>query len=163
LAEVSLTARVWPFVIVLLVAHAPPLTEICGLPLAPVTDTLAVPVSPTIVMALDVESVFSATSVRSANVNASGVVSFPNVVTAHVSLTLPTVIVAVNPVLQAALEVRRTARVWPFVMLPEVTHAPPAIDICGEPEPLTETGVVVLVPPIAMLFDVISVLRATSV
>lgn len=47
-------------------------------------------------------------------------------------------------------------------MLPLVTHAPPLMEICA-PVPLTETGVVVLMPEIVMLFDDVSVESATFV
>lgn len=44
-----------------------------------------------------------------------------------------------------------------MVILPDVVHAPPLIDICAPP-PLTETGVVVLIPLIVIAVAVVSVL-----
>ncbi|OYW53718.1 MAG: hypothetical protein B7Y80_15595 [Hyphomicrobium sp. 32-62-53] len=90
--------------------------------------------------------------------NASGVVSTGSVVTLHVSVTPPTFTVAVIAVENEALEVSRTATVWPLVMFPLVTHAPPAIEICA-PAPVTDTGVVVLMPLIVTALAVVSVLR----
>ena len=63
LAElVRRTARVWLFVIVPLVAQAPPLMLICGLP-SPETVTGAGLPSPVMVTAVAVHRVFSATPV----------------------------------------------------------------------------------------------------
>lgn len=63
------------------------------------------------------------------------------VVTLHVSETPPTVTVAVIAVENDALDVKRTAIVWPGVIVPDVVQAPPLMEICGEPEPVTLTAV----------------------
>lgn len=49
------------------------------------------------------------------------------VVALHVSVTEPTVTVVLTAVENDALDVRRTSSVWPFVMVPDVTHDPPLI------------------------------------
>ncbi|OYW53717.1 MAG: hypothetical protein B7Y80_15590 [Hyphomicrobium sp. 32-62-53] len=96
------------------------------------------------------------------NVNAFGVVSAASVVTLHASVTPPTFTVAVMAVEKEALEVRRTASVCPLVILPDVPQAPPAMEICA-PVPVTETGVVVLMPVMVTALAVVSVLRAAFV
>lgn len=85
------------------------------------------------------------------------------VVTDHVSLTPPTVTVVATAVLLEGLEVRRTARVWPFVIVPDAPHAPPLIETCGLPCPLTETLTGPSYPAGVMLADVASVLSCTFV
>ncbi|MBN8913509.1 MAG: hypothetical protein J0H65_15910 [Rhizobiales bacterium] len=94
--------------------------------------------------------------------NAFGVVSAASVVTLHASVTPPTFTVAVMAVEKEALEVRRTASVCPLVILPDVPQAPPAMEICA-PVPVTETGVVVLMPVMVTALAVVSVLRAAFV
>jgi hypothetical protein len=61
------------------------------------------------------------------------------VATVQLVLDPPTVTVAVSVVLAEPLEVRRTCRVWPDVMAPDVVHAPPLILIWAVPAPETET------------------------
>ena len=63
------------------------------------------------------------------------------VVTLQLSVTPPMVTVAVRAVEKDALDVKRTAIVWPGVIVPDVVQAPPLIEICGEPEPVTLTAV----------------------
>lgn len=126
--EVRRTASVWPFVMFPDVPHAPPLIEICAP--VPVTETGVVALMPVIVTALAVVRVLRAAFVTfGVKSNATGVVSAASVVTLHVSVTPPTVTVAVIAVENEALEVRRTANVWPLVMLPLVPHAPPLMEI----------------------------------
>lgn len=87
------------------------------------------------------------------------------VVTLQLSVTPPTFTVALIAVENDALDVSRTARVWPFVIFPLVTHAPPLILIVA-PVPVTETGVDVLIPLIEIAAAVVSVegfVPATSV
>lgn len=62
------------------------------------------------------------------------------VVTVHVSSVDPSATVAVCAVLKDALDVSRTANVWPLAMLPDVPQAPPLMDICGAPCPDTSTS-----------------------
>jgi hypothetical protein len=81
------------------------------------------------------------------------------VVTLQTSVTPPTFTVAVIAVEFDELDVRRTARVWPFVILPDVAHAPPLMETCA-PVPVTETGVVVLMPLMVITFDVSSVFNS---
>jgi hypothetical protein len=96
---------------------------------------------PEMVTALAVVSVLSAAFVTlGVKSNAFGVVSAASVVTDHTLSVEPMETVAVWAVEKEALEVRRTARVWPLVTLPLVPHAPPAIDICGLPWPATLTS-----------------------
>jgi hypothetical protein len=85
------------------------------------------------------------------------------VVTLQLSVTPPTFTVALNTVENDALEVRRTASVWPLAIVPLVTHAPPLIEICGLPDPLTDTGVLVLIPLIVIAAAVVRVLRFAPV
>lgn len=126
--DVRRTARVCPLVMFPDVAHAPPLMEICAP--APVTETGVVVLIPEMVTTLAVVSVLRAAFVTlGVKSNASGVVSAGRVVTLHVSVTPPTSTVPVIPVLNAALEVRRIASVWPLVMLPLVPQAPPLMEI----------------------------------
>jgi len=49
------------------------------------------------------------------------------------------------------------------VIVPDVPHAPPLIEICGLPAPLTETEVPVLIPEIVIAVAVVSELRAAPV
>ena len=78
------------------------------------------------------------------------------VVTLQLSVTPPTLTVVVIAVLKDAELVRRTASVCPLVILPDVVHAPPLIDICA-PVPVTETGVLVLMPLMVIAVAVVSV------
>lgn len=137
--EVSRTSKVWPFVILPDVPHAPPLIDICAP--VPVTDTGVVVLMPLMVTGFDVTSVLCVAPVTSVKVNALGVVSAATVATLHTSVTPPTFTVAVIVVVIELLDVRRTASVCPLVMVPDVPHAPPLIDICA-PVPVTDTGVV---------------------
>ena len=60
-------------------------------------------------------------------------------VTVQFVLLLPTVTVAVSPVLTEPLEVNRTCKLWPDEIAPEVDHAPPLTLICAVAAPVTET------------------------
>jgi hypothetical protein len=80
------------------------------------------------------------------------------VVTLQLSVTPPTFTVAPRAVENDPLEVSRTASVWPLVIVPLVTQLPPLIEICGLPDPLTDTGVDVLMPLIVTAAAVVSVL-----
>ena len=84
------------------------------------------------------------------------------VVTLQLSVTPPTFTVAVMAVLKDAELVRRTASVWPLVIVPLVTQLPPLM-LMVAPVPVTETGVVVLMPEIVIVFDVVSIDSSTFV
>ena len=85
------------------------------------------------------------------------------VVTDHASVTPPTDTVAVRAVLVEFAEVNRTANVCPFVIVPDVPHAPPLMLICGDPAPLTDADVDVFSPLIVTVFDVLNVFNAAPV
>lgn len=160
--EVILRPSVWPLVMLPDVTHAPPLMEICAP--APVTETGVLVLMPEIVTAVAVVSVpglaFVTFGVKS---NAVGVVSAASVVTDQSSVTPPTSIVAECAVENALAEVRRTSSVWPLVILPLVTQLPPLMRIWGLPSPLTDTGVVVLIPAIVIALEASCVFRAWPV
>lgn len=54
--------------------------------------------------------------------------------------------VAVKTVLTEPLEVRRTRKVWPDEIAPDVAHAPPLTLICAVAAPVTETEYGVVQP-----------------
>lgn len=113
--------------------------EICAP--APVTETGVVVLIPEMVTALAVVSELRAAFVTlGVKSNAFGVVSAASVVTDHTLSVEPMDTVAVWAVEKEALEVRRTARVWPLLMVPLLPHAPPATLICGLPCPATLTS-----------------------
>lgn len=85
------------------------------------------------------------------------------VVTLQLSVTPPTLTVAPSAVLKDAELVNCTRNVWPFEIVPVVTHAPPLMEISGDPCPLTDTVVPVLMPLIVMGADVIRVVGATPI
>ena len=122
-----------------LVAQAPPLMLTCGLP-SPLTVTAAPSLMPLMVSVLAVVRVLRAMPLWSVKLKGSGMKSAARVVTSQVSLTPPTVTVVLRVVLKVAALVKRTARVWLFMIVPLVAQAPPAILICGLPSPVTVTG-----------------------
>lgn len=79
------------------------------------------------------------------------------VVTLQLSVTPPTFTVALIAVENDALDVSRTAKVWPLLMLPDVTQLPPLM-LMVAPVPVTETGVDVLMPLIEIAAAVVRVL-----
>lgn len=79
------------------------------------------------------------------------------VVALHTFVTPPTFTVAFMAVEKEAEVVSRTRKLWPFVIVPLVTQPPPLMLIVA-PVPLTETGVVVLIPLIVNVFEYTSVL-----
>src|SRR5690606_4326375 len=101
-------------------------------PPPPAIEVATLPVIPVIWTMFDEISVFSATSVWSVKLRLVGVVSWPSVVTSHWSLPVPIVTVALFIVLNDALLVRRTSRLWPLVIVvgPAV-HDPPFTRTCG--------------------------------
>ena len=158
--DVNRTAIVCPGVIVPDVPHVPPLIDICGLP-EPVTLTAAPASYPVGVIAVEAESVDRFTPVRSVKLKAFGVVSAARVVTLQLSVTVPTVTVVLTAVENDALEVRRTSRVCPFVIVPDVTQLPPLMRKLAPP--VAETLVAVLMPLIVTLLDAVSVLGSAPV
>jgi hypothetical protein len=114
LAEVMRTAMVCPELIVALVVHAPPATDICGDP-APDTDAVSGTLNPVTVVLAEVIVAFSATPDWLMNENASGTLSWK--VTVADPELLPTALVQVS--VYVVVEVGVT--VW----LPDRAQAPP--------------------------------------
>lgn len=85
------------------------------------------------------------------------------VVTLQLSVTPPTLTVAESAVENDSLDVSCTRKVWPFVIVPDVTQPPPLMLIFGLPEPLTDKLAPVVRPDIVIVFDVMSVLSACPV
>jgi hypothetical protein len=82
------------------------------------------------------------------------------VVTVQFVLDGPTVTVAVSNVFTELLAVRRTCKVWPDVIAPDVAHAPPLMLIWAVAAPETETD---KAPPLQPEKVIVAVLLVTTV
>ena len=149
LLAMTLTATVFPLVIVVPVKSLPSTTKV-----PPVTSMVAAASRPLTVMALLVTVAPSSTPVFAVKLNAAGVVSAARVVTEKFALAVPMVTVAVVAVLNALLAATLTATVFPLVMvvpvksLPSTTKVPPDTEmVAAVLRPLTVMALLVTVAP----------------
>jgi hypothetical protein len=78
----------------------------------------------------------------------------------HVVLTVPTVTVEFSVVEGELDEVIRSCRVCPFSTIPLVTHGPPPMLICGEPDPVIDASTGKAPSPLMVIvFDVVRLFK----